>query len=142
MMAKICPLTNKTVIYLTCAECDQKTDCRAGKLNNIDKTDNLKKILQQSDRYRDFTMIDEPVPFSTMFEDKDIVCVQVHSAEILGKTGEQDIIGFCGAFSWINHELKPLDGDIYNENVRVLGYKWFKNVSGDECLNILVGDDW
>ncbi len=31
-MAKICPISNKAVIYLTCAECEHKADCRAGRL--------------------------------------------------------------------------------------------------------------
>lgn len=31
-MAKICPVTNKAVIYLSCAECEQKVECRAGNL--------------------------------------------------------------------------------------------------------------
>ncbi len=38
-MAKICPLTNKAVIYLTCMECEQKVECRAGKLNKTDEAD-------------------------------------------------------------------------------------------------------
>ncbi len=41
-MAKICPLTGKGVIYLTCMDCDKKYECRQGKLN-VKENDKRKK---------------------------------------------------------------------------------------------------
>ena len=35
-MAKICPLSGKGVIYLTCSECEHKDKCRRGELNESD----------------------------------------------------------------------------------------------------------
>ncbi len=38
-MAKICPLSKKAVIYIQCAECEHKVECRAGTLEVEDKKD-------------------------------------------------------------------------------------------------------
>ena len=42
-MAKICPLTSKAVIYLTCMECEQKVECRAGRLLKNNKPEYKKE---------------------------------------------------------------------------------------------------
>lgn len=45
-------------------------------------------------------------------------------------------------FSWIDNMIKPLDGDSYNDNFTVLGYKRFSTQNENNCIDILVGDDW
>ena len=103
----------------------------------MNKSD-LKKIIKNNDRYKDFTLLETPVRFKDMQADNDIQVVQLHSIE---SCGENDIVGFCGAFSWINNTLASLDGDSYSDETLVYGYDWFKNMSGDRCLDILV-EEW
>jgi hypothetical protein len=41
-MAKICPLTGETVLYLTCNECEDKIKCRELSKNKVENKSNLK----------------------------------------------------------------------------------------------------
>lgn len=36
-MAKICPLTNDTVLYVDCLECECKIQCKNGEINISEK---------------------------------------------------------------------------------------------------------
>lgn len=94
------------------------------------------EIIKTDDRYKDFVIFDEPKPFCELFTE-DIPVVQTHSTQVY----KGIILGFCGTFSWKNHQIKSLDGDSYNEKMLVLGYEWFKT-GKKNCLDILVGDDW
>lgn len=103
----------------------------------------LKEIIKNSTRYNEFTLLDEPVSFKELFKNENFDCVQLHSTQILTcKDGTKDIVGFCGAFSWINNVVKSLDGDSYNDSFAVLGYKRFVSQDENNCIDILVGDDW
>lgn len=43
-MAKQCLLTGDMVLYLDCLECDEKKDCKAGKIQgNIPDTEQIKE---------------------------------------------------------------------------------------------------
>lgn len=64
--------------------------------------------------------------------------MQLHSIQ---PCGDNDIVGFCGVFSWINNVLTPLDHDSYSDETLVYGYSWFKNEISDRCLDILV-EEW
>lgn len=116
-----------------------------------------KEVIKTKDRYENFIILDEPIPFKKFAKDKDYPIVQVHLTQVIdiGTTDKKgfhfegyDIIGFAGAFEWKDNTLKSLDGDIYNEEMNVLGYNAFtvkENpllFSGTKGLDILVGDDW
>lgn len=103
----------------------------------------LKEIIKNSDRYNKFTLLDEPISFEELFKDENFDCVQLHSTHIFSyKNGVQDIVGFCGVFSWINNDIKSLDGDSYSDNFKVIGYERFTTQDKDKCIDILVDDDW
>ena len=91
-----------------------------------------------SERYRDFTMLETPVPFDLLMEGRNISIVQVHDAT---PVGDHDIVGFSGVFCWKDGQAVPLDGDIYNKSMTVLGYSWF-TVDDTQCLDVLVKGDW
>lgn len=97
----------------------------------------LKKILET--KYASFNLLDEPVPFDILMKDKDFKRIQVYSTEIVD---ENEIVGFCGVFSWKDNKLEPLDGDSYNSHMTVYGYEEWSCDLIQECLNILVGNDW
>lgn len=88
-------------------------------------------------RYENFTFLKTPVLFKDLFKDTDIEYVQVHDATPIF---EDQIVGFCGVFSWKNNKIEPLDGDSYSDNMPVLGYNWFINNFGIKCLDILVSE--
>ena len=97
-----------------------------------------KFIVSLNKRYADFTILDEPYRrFDDIFANQDFQCVQIHSTELLSDAA--DIVGFCGAFSWENGILTPLDGDTYAQDMAVLGFNSFLNKKGEKCLDILVG---
>lgn len=107
------------------------------------------KVVKNSERYSDFTILDEPMSFKEFATDHgDIDLIQIHSTEMMN--GYDDIIGFVGQCRWVNNTLESIDGDTYTEDMTVLGYDWFYPITKDgspseysgECLDILVGDDW
>jgi len=106
------------------------------------ETEKWKKIIQDDPRYRGFVLTESPVKFCDLFANRDIPCVQLHSVQVFENSGKQYIIGFCGAFSWEDNVLEPLDGDSYSEDTPVYGYSWFTDEKGRRCLDILVGDEW
>ena len=118
-----------------------------------------KEVIKNIERYKGFTILDEPIPFSKFAKNKEYDVVQVHLTQVIdiGTTDENgfhfdgyDIVGFAGVFEWKSNTLKSLDGDTYNKNMNVLGYSRFytavRNDDGkiinQQCLDILVGDDW
>ena len=101
--------------------------------------DTWKQIVKVTERYKTFTILEEPKKFRDMFRDQDIPVVQLHSVQVYGDGS--DIVGFCGVFQWKDNAITPIDGDIYSQDVEVLGYEWFEH-QGEKCLDILVGDDW
>lgn len=110
--------------------------------NLINNTE-LKDIINKSDRYKNFTILNKPVPFDDLMKDKNFDVVQTHSTQIIEiDENTKDIIGFCGQFSWKNNEIKPLDGDSYNPHMTVYGYDDWSNECSTNGLDILVGEDW
>lgn len=107
-------------------------------------TDETKDALQNEERYKNFTILDKPVKFNELFNNKDFDCVQVHSTQVIKHENKHYFVGFCGVFSWLNNTLKSLDGDSYNEEMTVCGYKYFVNKEKNvhSGIDILVGDDW
>ena len=72
-------------------------------------TDELKEIILNDERYKDFTILDNPVPFNEFAKDQDIQLVQLHSTQII-QVGDKSpykkfIIGFWGQFEWKNNNL-------------------------------------
>lgn len=102
----------------------------------------LKELLKNNERYRDFHIFKNPAKFNEKFAGKDADVVQLHSIQTYGDN--KDICGFCGQCSWKNGVLTPLDGDTYSENMTVYGYKWWNDEKeGIKWgLDILVGTDW
>lgn len=96
------------------------------------------EIVKNDERYEDFKILDNPVKFKEMFADKDFSRVQLHSTQVYQ---DKYIVGFCGVFEWQNNKIIPLDSDSYSDNTTVLGYDTYED-EGDECLEILVGNDW
>lgn len=85
-----------------------------------------------NERYSSFIPMHEPKKFSEWQANKEIELVQVHSF----------LCGFCGAFSWKNNQLTPIDHDTYNPNMVVHAYEWFTLSDGTIGLDIIVGNDW
>ena len=103
----------------------------------------LKEMLEKTDRYSGFMLLDEPTPFNIMFKDKDVDLVQLHSTQTITlPSGNKDIVGFCGVCSWKDNVLTPRDGDSYSKTMTVYGYEWFESDDGTQGLDILVGEDW
>lgn len=111
-------------------------------------TDELKEIILNDERYKDFTILDEPIPFNEFAKDQDIQIVQTHSTQTVCVGKEEPykkfIIGFWGQFEWKDGKVNPLDGDYYNDSMMVLGYEWFTNEEEGitKGLDILTGEDW
>lgn len=111
-------------------------------------TNELKEIILNDGRYKDFTILDNPVPFNEFAKDQDIQLVQTHSTQIVQVGNEPPykkfIIGFCGQFGWKDNKLNSLDGDSYSDSMMVLGYEWFTNEEKGitKGLDILTGEDW
>ena len=89
------------------------------------------------ERYKGFTFLERPSSFEDLMKGRDIPVVQVHDAAPV----DEGIVGFCGVFEWKGGEAVPLDGDIYNKGMTVLGYEWFIH-EGEMCLDVLVAGDW
>lgn len=97
-------------------------------------TEQLKEILDRNERYKNFTYLEEPIPFNVLFKRKRIKEVQVHSSTIY----HDSIVGFCGRFKLKDGKIVPLDFDSYNDDMRVIGYEW----TDKGMLDILVEGDW
>lgn len=95
----------------------------------------LKKIIENNKRYKDFILLETPIRFKDLWANRTIQIVQLHC---IGLCEDANIPGFCGAFSWQNNILTPLDGDCYSDETLVHGYKWLQ---GNRCLSILV-EEW
>ena len=106
-------------------------------IDEYDEKRDWKDAVKDDPRYKGFTLSDNPVPFREQFKE-DIPVVQLHA--ILTPCGV-DIIGFCGVFKWEKGKVIPLDHDYYTDTFLVLGYEWFEH-NGEQCLDVLVGDDW
>lgn len=107
---------------------------------------NWKEVVKQDDRYKSFTLLDNPKPFNVLYDGQDIDYVQVHSIQTYTYKEETTkektaIVGFCGAFLWKNNQIVSIDNDTYNPDMIIYGYDWF-DYKGDKALDILVGDDW
>lgn len=109
------------------------------------KKTELRNFIENTDRYKSFTLLDEPKPFNEIFKDKDFDHVQTHSTQMFEIPGEgKDIIGFSGVFAWKNNQLTSLDHDTYSESMPILGYDYFSNEKFNvhNGLEILVGENW
>ena len=110
------------------------------------KTQELINSLNCEDyvRYKDFTFLDESIPFKELFANKNIEYVQVHSLKVIETDAYRGIIGFCGTFKWEDGFITSLDGDSYSKDMMVYGYNYFEyeEASDGIGLDILVGDDW
>lgn len=108
--------------------------------------DELRDILEASDRYKGFTLPDKPVCFKDMFKDRYFNVVYLYSTQIFDVgNGIKDIVGFCGAFEWHNNKITSLDGDAYNDSFNVLGFEEFNYEENNiqlKGINVLVGNDW
>lgn len=102
-------------------------------------------IIKNSDRYKEFILLDESISFDKLFKNENFDSVQLHSTQIIKyKDGTESIVGFCGAFEWRDNKLTSLDGDLYSESTEVLGYHEFKFTEQGSLksgLDILV-DAW
>ena len=101
----------------------------------------VKELILSKDRYEDFIILANPVPFNELFKDKDFDVVQTHDTTVFTyENGEKDIVGFSGVFGWENNVLKSLDYDTYFEDMKVLGYCEFSNKEENinKGLDILV----
>lgn len=113
-------------------------------------TDTQRTILQNSLRYANCKLLDNPVKFCDMFANCDIPYVGLHSIETLGAPIEcgldECIVGFVGACVWKDGRVIPLDGDTYCKDMLVYGYEFWENLNEDgereRCLDILVWEDW
>jgi len=79
---------------------------------------------ENKDRYKDFVILDNPVPFNEFAKDKNIDCVQPHI--IISHQGKT-FITWAGSFEWKNNEINSLDGNCYDETMNILAYEWFEN---------------
>ena len=96
----------------------------------------LKDLLKNLERYKNFTLLEDAVAFNEFFAGKDIPVVQIHDATTIG-SDHDDILGFCGVFAWENNKIQALDGDSYTADMQMIGYNWFE-ADGRKCLDILV----
>lgn len=102
-------------------------------------------FIKTLDRYKGFTLLDNPVRFNELLKNKNLDMVQLHSiAPVMEDDKPVDIIGFCGGFKWKDGVITSLDGDSYNDNFYVYGYEEFSNepMGVSKGIDILVGDDW
>ena len=96
----------------------------------------VRDALENSERYKGFHILPEPMEFNKLFRDKDFDCVQLHSLQEV-KGAEGNIFGFCGVFEWKDNTLKSLDYDTYYEDTLVYGYSEFSTKDTKKGLDIL-----
>lgn len=88
------------------------------------------------DRYKEFTILEKPIKLNEILKNSEFVIVQVHSLyNCLGS-----ILGYVGVFAWENNQLINIDGDTYNPNMLVYGYKEFSSGNIERGIDILVKD--
>jgi hypothetical protein len=105
------------------------------RLVNAIKVRMLKERLKNSEQYKDFTFLTLPVPFKELMLNENFDIVQTHCIQ---PVGSNDIIGFCGAFSWKDNVLTSLDSDTYSEDSLVYGYMRFTTECDETALDILI----
>ena len=88
-------------------------------------SDELKDILKASDRYKYFKFLKKPASIKDMIKGRDFDAVQLHSTQIIDIDGKKDIVGFCGIFRWTDGKIYSLDGDIYYDDFKVIGFEEF-----------------
>ena len=96
--------------------------------------------LKTIDRYKNFTFLEDPVPFNEFFQGENYSLVQLHDIHNCGSVDQPEIVGFAGAFQWVGDILTPLDGDTYYDDMLITGYNKF-DYKGDTGLDILV-EEW
>lgn len=91
----------------------------------------LKLLLQNSDRYEGFDVLEKPIPFrefaEKFAEGTDIELIQLHDTTPVSEKYPNEIVGFCGVCAWKDGALVSLDGDSYSDEMLVYGYEWFTN---------------
>jgi hypothetical protein len=95
-------------------------------------------LIKKNDRYKNCILLEKPVMFCSLFNDKDYDLVQVHDMNVYD---EDKIIGFSGVFKWENNQIIPLDYDSYTPEMTVIGYEEFPTKNGRKGLDILV-ESW
>lgn len=105
------------------------------RLVNAIKARMLKERLKGSEQYKDFTFLTTPVPFKELMSNENFDIVQTHCVQ---PVGDNDIIGFCGVFSWRDNVLTSLDSDTYSEDSLVYGYMRFTTECDETALDILI----
>lgn len=83
--------------------------------------------------YSRYEILSKPEEFDKLFINCDFGRVEVHSLSIC----LSELVGFCGAFSWVENKITPSDGDSYNPHMIVYGY-----LISEDMLSILVDSDW
>lgn len=101
-------------------------------------------IAKTNERYDDFVFIEYSfsgstnVPFSTYANNDHYHIVQIYDLTIAPNA--DDILGFAGQFRWENNKITSLDGDSYNPDMTIWGYKIFRDDDGNTCLDVLTCD--
>ena len=99
--------------------------------------ENLINTLKNSERYKNFTFLQNPEPFDKLFDKKPYTFVQIHDMTPAG----DDIVGFAGICSWDGKTLIAADGDSYTKDMTVCGFSEFKDENKNLCLDIL-SNNW
>ena len=99
----------------------------------------LKELIKDDIRYKDFTIFDKTMKFNEFMANKNVSVVETHLTTIAEYDEGKELFGFCGTFEWKDNKIISLDGDSYNKEMTIYGYKWFVE---NEILFILVGNDW
>lgn len=86
-----------------------------------------KQLIETNERYAGFILLDIPKKFSELFKDQNIGYVQVLSMYHPESFSENEVLDFCGVFGWKENKLISLDGDSYNKDTTVYGFKWFSD---------------
>lgn len=98
------------------------------------------EFLKISDKYKDFTYLEEQKVFNELFKDRNYDLVQIYDMHPIHPLNmfSNDIVGFCGVFKWKDNDITPLDGDSYMDDMDVFGYKEFTTKDNEKALDILV----
>ena len=102
-------------------------------------------IAETNERYDDFVFIKDAfsgstnMPFRLFATDDNYHIVQIYDLSLIPNA--DDIIGFAGQFKWENNKITSLDGDNYDPDMTIWGYKIFRDDDGNTCLTVL-SNDW